>query len=133
MIEVVIADACISCDKCIEVCPTQVFDRGEGGIPVLARHSDCQTCYLCEAYCPTDALFVAPAAEPLPAGSPLADLEHLRATGLLGSYRAALGWGNGRTPTARLAVMPPLPRPTEGQQRQPAPGPAPTATGGDPP
>jgi NAD-dependent dihydropyrimidine dehydrogenase PreA subunit len=110
MIEVVAADRCISCDRCIEVCPTQVFDRGEDGIPVLARHSDCQTCYLCEAYCPVDALFVAPRTDPLPEDSPLRDATHLEETGLLGSYRAALGWGQGRSPTARLAVMPPLPK-----------------------
>lgn len=109
MIEVVAAQACISCDKCIDVCPTQVFDRGEDGVPLIARQGDCQTCYLCEAYCPTDALFVAPQTGPLPEGAPLTDPEHLARTGLLGSYRAAIGWGRGRTPTARLAVMPELP------------------------
>ena len=109
MIEVVVADRCIGCDQCIQVCPTDVFDRGPGGVPVLARQGDCQTCYLCEAYCPVDALFVAADAGPLPPGSPQADPEHLREAGLLGSYRAAIGWGGGRTPTARLAVMPELP------------------------
>jgi len=104
-----VADRCIRCDRCVDVCPTQVFDRGPDGLPVTARRDACQTCYLCEAYCPTDALFVAPQIEALPEGSPLRDPEHLAATGLLGSYRAALGWGGGRLPTARLAVMPDLP------------------------
>jgi NAD-dependent dihydropyrimidine dehydrogenase PreA subunit len=110
MIEVVVEGRCISCDRCIDVCPTQVFDRRADGLPLLARQGDCQTCFLCEAYCPTDALFVAPTTEPLPEGSPLADPEQLETSGLLGSYRAALGWGQGRTPTAHQAVMPELPK-----------------------
>jgi NAD-dependent dihydropyrimidine dehydrogenase PreA subunit len=109
VIEVVVGDRCIKCDRCIDVCPTNVFDRGADGIPVLARHGDCQTCYLCEAYCPTDALFVAPVTTPLPADSPLHDAQHLADAGLLGSYRSSLGWGQGRTPTALRAVLPPLP------------------------
>jgi NAD-dependent dihydropyrimidine dehydrogenase PreA subunit len=109
VIEVVVAADCIGCDRCIDVCPTDVFDRGPGGIPELTRQADCQTCYLCEAYCPTDALFVAPTTTPLPPGDPLRDPEHLRRAGLLGSYRAALGWGKGRAPTAARAVMPRLP------------------------
>ncbi|HEY6798977.1 MAG TPA: ferredoxin family protein [Kineosporiaceae bacterium] len=105
----VVADRCIGCDVCIDVCPTDVFERGPGGVPVIQRQGSCQTCYLCEAYCPTDALFVAAPVEPLEPGAPQTDPAHLIATGLLGSYRAALGWGNGRTPTARHALMPPLP------------------------
>lgn len=111
MIEVVSADRCIECDKCIHVCPTNVFDRGEDGLPVIARQSDCQTCFMCEAYCPVDALFVAPTVTPLPADSPLLDEEHLVANNLLGSYREALGWGNGRTTNALVAVGPALPPP----------------------
>ena len=30
---------------------------------MIARQNDCQTCFLCEIYCPTDALYVAPDAE----------------------------------------------------------------------
>ncbi|RZS90848.1 NAD-dependent dihydropyrimidine dehydrogenase PreA subunit [Motilibacter rhizosphaerae] len=109
MIEVVDEERCITCDTCIDVCPTQVFDRREDGLPVIARQSDCQTCFLCEAYCPADALFVAPLRAPVPDGSPLADRDALDERGLLGSYREAIGWGKGRVPTARYAVMPPLP------------------------
>jgi NAD-dependent dihydropyrimidine dehydrogenase PreA subunit len=111
VIEVVSADRCIECDKCIEVCPTNVFDRGDAGLPVIARQSDCQTCFMCEAYCPVDALFVAPTSGPLPADSPLHDEEHLVATGLLGSYRKGIGWGHGRTPGALVAIGPSLPPP----------------------
>lgn len=109
MIELVSPDKCISCDKCVQVCPTNVFDTGADGLPVIARQDDCQTCFMCEAYCPVDALFVAPNAEPLPADSPLHDEEHLDNSGLLGSYRKGIGWGHGRTPGARLAVGPALP------------------------
>ncbi|WP_037359394.1 4Fe-4S dicluster domain-containing protein [Amycolatopsis orientalis] len=110
MIEVVSAQRCLSCDKCIEVCPTNVFDRGPGGIPVISRQSDCQTCFHCEANCPADALFVSPRTAPLAAAP---DAEQLAEDGLLGSYRERLGWGRGRTPGARLAIGPPL-RPDAG-------------------
>jgi NAD-dependent dihydropyrimidine dehydrogenase PreA subunit len=131
MIEVVSEDRCIECDKCIQVCPTNVFDRGADGLPVIARQSDCQTCFMCEAYCPVDALFVAPDSRPLPDGDPLKDEQHLIASGLLGSYRAALGWGHGRTPGAAVAVGPALPPPrissaaTVGTLAVAAPGAAP--------
>ncbi|GII63808.1 ferredoxin [Sphaerisporangium krabiense] len=110
MIEIVSRDRCVACDRCVEVCPTDVFDRGRDGVPVIARLDDCQTCFMCEAYCPVDALFVAPQTSPAPAGSPLRDEGHLAATGLLGSYRKEIGWGHGRTPGAVRAVGPELPR-----------------------
>ena len=109
MIEIFSAERCISCDKCIDVCPTRVFDRGPDGLPVIARQDNCQTCFQCEAYCPTDALFVATQLEPVPDGSPYKDLQHVLDTGLLGSYRRALGWGKGRTLGARIAIQPEMP------------------------
>lgn len=63
MIEILSQDRCISCNLCVSVCPTNVFDKVEDGQPVIARVDDCQTCFMCEAYCPTDALYVSPAAE----------------------------------------------------------------------
>ncbi|MGW2666060.1 4Fe-4S binding protein [Nocardia tengchongensis] len=102
MIELVRADDCIACDKCVDVCPTDVFDRTASGIPVIARQSDCQTCFMCEAYCPTDALYVAPEAVPLPGGTPLAEAH-------IGRYREQLGWGKGRTPGSLVAIGPELP------------------------
>jgi NAD-dependent dihydropyrimidine dehydrogenase PreA subunit len=120
VIELVSTQRCISCDICIRVCPTNVFDRGEDGIPAIARQDDCQTCVMCEAWCPTDALFVAPLTEPAPAGSAYRDEDRLVADGLLGSYRRELGWGKGRIPTAQrdesfrvlaaLSGPPPQPR-----------------------
>ncbi|MBW8486623.1 4Fe-4S dicluster domain-containing protein [Actinomadura parmotrematis] len=109
MIEIVSRDRCIACDKCIEVCPTDVFERGPDGVPVLARQGDCQTCFMCEAYCPADALFVAPQSHRLPAGSELLDEARLAEQGRLGSYRAQIGWGKGRTPGAARAIGPALP------------------------
>lgn len=101
MIELLIADDCIGCDKCVDACPTNVFERTVTGVPVIARRSDCQTCFMCEAYCPTDALYVHPQATPVSEGE--LDAEHI------GRYRAELGWGNGRVPGARRAVGPKLP------------------------
>ncbi len=100
MIELVSTERCIGCDKCIRACPTNVFDRGPEPerIPVIARQSDCQTCFMCEAWCPTDALFVAPLTEPAPSGSAFHDEDALVAQGLLGSYRREIGWGKGQTP-----------------------------------
>ena len=108
MIELVSEQRCIGCDRCIRVCPTDVFETGPGGVPVIARQSDCQTCFMCEAYCPVDALFVAPHREPLPDGHPLTNETELLKRGLLGSYRAELGWGQGRSPGAQHAVGPRL-------------------------
>lgn len=92
MIEVLDVDRCTECDICVRICPTNVFDAVEGGVPVIARHSDCQTCFQCEAYCPADAIFVAPSRIPLRPGSPLADGDALRAAGQLGLYRDRVGW-----------------------------------------
>ncbi|MEV4421356.1 ferredoxin family protein [Patulibacter sp. NPDC049589] len=100
MIELVSSSRCIGCDVCIRVCPKDVFDHGPGRIPVIARQEDCQTCFLCEAWCPADALFVAPQTTPAPAGSRYRDEEALAEDGLLGSYRRELGWGKGQAPGA---------------------------------
>ena len=109
MIEVVDRDRCIGCDRCIDVCPTRVFDRGEDGVPVIARHDSCQTCFQCEAWCPTDALFVAPLTTPAPDGSAWRDVDALAEAGSLGSYRRELGWGGGPL-GARTAFGPELRR-----------------------
>lgn len=108
MIEIVSAAACVKCDVCVKVCPTDVFDRGVDGVPVIARQSDCQTCFMCEAYCPTDALYVSPVSVPVGVGSPHASEEAVRSSGLLGGYREMVGWGRGRTPGSRLDQNPVL-------------------------
>lgn len=85
MIELVSESRCILCNKCIQVCPMNVFSGVKGAPPVIARKDDCQTCFMCELYCPADALYVAPQAEVTAVvGEPA-----VTACGLLGSYREA--------------------------------------------
>ncbi|MER9416754.1 ferredoxin family protein [Mesorhizobium sp. M0306] len=105
MIEIVSATRCVECDICVKVCPANVFDATEG-VPVIARQEDCQTCFLCEIYCPTDALYVAEFAEG-PIG--ISEME-VEARHLFGSYARALGWQRGKAggsefdPTHRIRV-----------------------------
>ncbi|MFD1775257.1 4Fe-4S dicluster domain-containing protein [Paenibacillus rhizophilus] len=101
MIEVISADRCIGCNQCVSVCPTNVFDRSGGKVPVIARQSDCQTCFMCELYCPVDALYVAPDSE---AATGITETE-LKERGLLGGYREKVGWGKGRKPVASHGFM----------------------------
>lgn len=107
MIEIVSASRCTGCDICVKACPANVFDPVPGGIPVIARQDDCQTCFLCEIYCPVDALYVAPVADG-PTGIAESDVER---QGLFGSYAAALGWrrgragGSGQDPTVRIRAF----------------------------
>jgi NAD-dependent dihydropyrimidine dehydrogenase PreA subunit len=92
VIEILNAARCTSCDICVRICPTNVFDAVDGGVPTIARHSDCQTCFQCEAYCPEDAIFVFPSRTPEPAGSPFLDEADLLDRDLLGLYRDRVGW-----------------------------------------
>ena len=96
MIELVSTARCIECNLCVKVCPTNVFDMVAGAAPVIARQEDCQTCFMCEANCPVDALYVAPIAE----FSVEVDEADLIARGFLGGYREDIGWGPGRVSAA---------------------------------
>jgi NAD-dependent dihydropyrimidine dehydrogenase PreA subunit len=98
VIELISAARCTGCNICVAACPTNVFDPVAGDAPVIARQADCQTCFMCELYCPEDALFVAPAAD----RASEVDESNLRQSALLGSYRQAVGWGRGRESTAVL-------------------------------
>ncbi len=93
MIEVLSTSRCTQCDICVRVCPTNVFEAVLDDAPVIARQEDCQTCFQCEAYCPADAIFVAPFRQPAPAGSRWTDEADLERSGLLGLYRSRVGWG----------------------------------------
>ena len=87
MIELIVEDRCEPCGACVEVCPTNVFEQDATGRPVIARQADCQTCFLCEIYCPADALFVDPDCDrPHPTDA-------AAVTPLLGQYRRESGWG----------------------------------------
>jgi NAD-dependent dihydropyrimidine dehydrogenase PreA subunit len=98
VIEILDESRCTACNICVSACPTNVFEAVPGGMPRIARQHDCQTCYMCELYCPEDALFVAPLADRT---AQVHELQ-LERPELLGSYRAAIGWGRGRESTARL-------------------------------
>ncbi|OYD83771.1 4Fe-4S dicluster domain-containing protein [Azospirillum brasilense] len=96
MIELISPTRCTGCNICVSICPMDVFQaagggRSNGAAPAIARQSDCQTCFLCEAHCPDDALYVAPDAETV---TGIAE-EAVAAAGLFGSYRRAIGWSDG--------------------------------------
>lgn len=91
MIELISPSRCTGCNICVTVCPMNVFAPVAGAAPTIARQADCQTCFLCEAHCPDDALYVAPEADgPTGIGE-----ESVAAAGLFGSYRRAIGWSAG--------------------------------------
>lgn len=96
MIEIVSTSQCTGCNICVNVCPTRVFDAVPDGIPTIARQDDCQTCFMCELYCPADALYVSPcAARPVGLGEAL-----VAQSGWMGSYRRAVGWSDPAGSTA---------------------------------
>ena len=101
MIEVISEDRCTGCNICVNVCPTNVFDPVPGGIPAIARQDDCQTCFMCEVYCPEDALYVAPLTTAV-TGVTSAELE---AKDIFGSYRKSIGWIRGGRPRPSPEIM----------------------------
>ena len=94
MIEFINEGTCTDCGKCIEVCPTDVFEPGTAGVPEISRKSDCTSCMNCELYCPADSIYVSPIR------TPEADLDKAAviASGILGSYRRAMNWADGQPP-----------------------------------
>jgi NAD-dependent dihydropyrimidine dehydrogenase PreA subunit len=92
MIELVSQERCITCQVCVAACPQNVFDKVSHQPPVIARPQDCQTCFLCELYCPVDALYVSPLVDRHEEVSE----QELIAAGRLGSFRRAMGWKEGR-------------------------------------
>jgi NAD-dependent dihydropyrimidine dehydrogenase PreA subunit len=88
MIALIVADRCTACGACVEVCPTNVLDLAPAGPPVLARVEDCQTCFMCELYCRTDAIYVDPDAD----RRVFVSEDGLLASGRLGRFRAHSGW-----------------------------------------
>ncbi|MGR6118231.1 4Fe-4S binding protein [Aeribacillus composti] len=92
MIQVLLEERCVKCNLCVNICPTNVFEKRKGEVPVISRQDDCQTCYMCELYCPVDALYVAPNADEAVEISE----QELLTTGLVGSYRTNMGWQKGQ-------------------------------------
>lgn len=101
MIELISDARCVQCNLCVSVCPTNVFDKVDDDVPVIARQNDCQTCFMCELYCPADAMYVAPHPDRL-SGLSEAELEQAE---LLGGYREKVGWGPGRTSISSHAFL----------------------------
>ncbi|WP_312794868.1 ferredoxin family protein [Tianweitania sp.] len=92
MIELVSDTRCIECNICVKACPDNVFDAVPSKPPVIARKADCQTCFLCELYCPADALYVSPIMD---ADDPVVEQELIEA-GLMGGFARAMGWSNAK-------------------------------------
>ena len=88
MIELIYHDLCSGCGKCVEVCPTNVLALDSQAKPQIADQQACQTCFMCELYCTSDALYVDPDCEQL--RQP--DAKAVRESGLLGQYRRDSGW-----------------------------------------
>ena len=51
-------DKCIRCGRCITYCPQDVLRLDEEKRPVITYLQDCQSCFLCEKYCPAGAIAV---------------------------------------------------------------------------
>lgn len=88
MIELIFSDRCNGCSRCVTVCPSNVLALDAAGVPRIADQAACQTCFMCELYCPGDALYVHPDCE-----HPVSlDPAQVLASGLLGQYRRDSGW-----------------------------------------
>jgi NAD-dependent dihydropyrimidine dehydrogenase PreA subunit len=88
MFELIVRDRCTGCQRCVQVCPTNVLEVGAENLPFAARIEHCQTCFMCELYCPSDAVYVGPDRD---AQHPVNEAD-IVASGLLGQFRRDSGW-----------------------------------------
>ena len=89
MIVHIFDDLCNGCNDCVAACPTHVLDPSAlGAHPEIARPDQCQTCFMCELYCPADAIFVGPDQRQ----RETIDLDSVRASGVLGQMRRDHLW-----------------------------------------
>lgn len=94
MIEFIANDLCTNCNRCVEVCPTDVFDTVQGAAPVIARQEECHSCRQCALHCPESAIYVTLLNKPQQG----LDQQALIAAGKLGAYAEWLGWKKGQPP-----------------------------------
>ncbi|WP_086644519.1 ferredoxin family protein [Acetobacter sp. DsW_063] len=86
MIEAILPENCTGCNQCVSACPDHVLDHGPAnGIPIIARVDQCQTCFMCELYCPHDAIYVS-------VGDPETGKVTERPLDLIGRIRHDYGW-----------------------------------------
>ncbi len=72
----------------MSACPGNVL-RLEGDNAAIIRQDDCQTCFLCELYCPADAIYVAQETDIVQGIT----ADAATASGQLGRFRRLSGWG----------------------------------------
>jgi NAD-dependent dihydropyrimidine dehydrogenase PreA subunit len=94
VIEFINQETCINCNRCVEICPTDVFEPTAGPTPEIARTDECTTCMNCELFCPADAIYVSPLHVP----ETELDKPAVIAAGLMGSYARAMNWHQGQPP-----------------------------------
>ena len=99
MITHIFEELCTGCNACVSACPTHVLDLGLTGTPVIARLDQCQTCFMCELYCPADAIYVG-ADQRVPE---VIDPEAIKASGQLGRVRRDYGWAQADEDPDKLA------------------------------
>ncbi|MDD2554526.1 MAG: 4Fe-4S binding protein [Desulfotomaculaceae bacterium] len=52
--------SCKNCNICINICPKEVLDPDENGLPRVNRPDKCTACGLCASHCPDFAIEVKP-------------------------------------------------------------------------
>ena len=57
-VQKIFADWCKACSICIAFCPTNVFGKGDSGMPVIIDPDACTGCRFCEYHCPDFALSI---------------------------------------------------------------------------
>ncbi|MFW6367029.1 MAG: 4Fe-4S dicluster domain-containing protein [bacterium] len=63
-------DRCVKCAQCAEFCLFDVDDRGEEGVPLVARPRNCKdNCPACARICPVNAIVFPKAADPEVSGN----------------------------------------------------------------